>query len=90
MLSSLILLVEGATFENDMAVFLKTGGQEFCDINLIMQGHIIPAHKSILSARCMYFQALFRSFMPADNCVHVNYANYHYYILFLICILIID
>lgn len=62
----------GTTLENDMAIFLKTGGKEFCDINLMLDGHIIPAHKSILSARCIYFQAMFRSFMPADNSVKVR------------------
>lgn len=58
--------------ENDLAVFLKTGGRDFCDINLILDGKTIPAHKSILSARCTYFQAMFRSFMPPDNSVNVS------------------
>lgn len=61
-----------------MAVFLKTSGAEFCDINLILDGHVIPAHKSILSARCTYFQAMFRSFMPPDNTVNVGHFNIHY------------
>lgn len=64
----------GTTLENDMAIFLKTSGSEFCDINLILDGHVIPAHKSILSARCTYFQAMFRSFMPPDNTVNVSSA----------------
>lgn len=55
-----------------MALFLKSGGKEFCDINLILDGHIIPAHKAILAARCTYFQAMFRSFMPPDNTVNVS------------------
>lgn len=62
----------GTTLENDMAIFLKTSGSEFCDINLILDGHVIPAHKSILSARCTYFQAMFRSFMPPDNTVNIQ------------------
>lgn len=57
-----------------MATFLKSSGREFCDINLILDDRIIPAHKSILAARCSYFQAMFRSFMPADNTVNVNVA----------------
>lgn len=61
----------GTTLENDMAIFLQNGGEEFCDINLMLDGHLIPAHKSILSARCTYFQAMFRSFMPSDNLVNV-------------------
>lgn len=62
----------GTTLENDFSIFLSSGGREFCDINLVLDGHIIPAHKSILSARCSYFQAMFRSFMPPDNTVNVS------------------
>lgn len=64
--------VEGTTLENDMAVFLKTTGEKFCDIELLLDDEVIPAHKSILAARCTYFQAMFRSFMPADNRVQIQ------------------
>jgi leucine-zipper-like transcriptional regulator 1 len=46
----------GTTIENDMAVFLKSTGKEFCDINLVLDSVVIPAHKVILAARCTYFQ----------------------------------
>lgn len=46
----------GTTLESDMAVFLKSTGKEFCDITLVLDGHQIAAHKSILAARCAYFQ----------------------------------
>lgn len=62
----------GTTLENDMENFLRSTGKEFCDINLVLDDQIIPAHKSILAARCSYFQALFRSFMPPDNTVNVS------------------
>jgi leucine-zipper-like transcriptional regulator 1 len=62
----------GTTLENDMAVFLKSSGAEFCDIDLILEGQVIPAHKSILAARCAYFQAMFRSFNPSDNKVNIQ------------------
>lgn len=62
----------GSTLEADMAVFLESMGKDFCDINLVLDGHKIPAHKSILSARCSYFQAMFRSFMPPDNIVNIQ------------------
>ncbi|XP_055388552.1 leucine-zipper-like transcriptional regulator 1 homolog [Condylostylus longicornis] len=62
----------GTMLEMDMAVFLEFTGKEFCDINLVLDGHVIPAHKSILSARCTYFQAMFRSFMPPDNIVNIQ------------------
>lgn len=55
-----------------MATFLRGSGKEFCDINLILDGRVIPAHKSILAARCSYFQAMFRSFNPPDNTVNVQ------------------
>lgn len=61
----------GTTLETDMAAFLICG-KEFCDINLALDGKMIPAHKSILAARCTYFQALFRSFMPQDNTVNIQ------------------
>lgn len=62
----------GTTLESDMAVFLKSTGKEFCDINLILDNDTIPAHKAILAARCAYFQAMFRSFNPADNIVNIQ------------------
>lgn len=62
----------GTTLESDMAVFLKTSGNEFCDINLVLNNDTIPAHKAILAARCTYFQAMFRSFNPADNIVNIQ------------------
>lgn len=61
----------GTTLEQDMAVFLKSGGAELCDLNLIVGNETIAAHKAVLAARCTYFEAMFRSFMPADNTVNV-------------------
>lgn len=62
----------GTTLETDMAAFLNSGGKDFCDINLQLDGKLIPAHKAILASRCSYFQGLFRSFMPADNIVNIQ------------------
>ncbi|XP_037815863.1 leucine-zipper-like transcriptional regulator 1 homolog [Lucilia sericata] len=62
----------GTTLESDMAVFLESTGKDFCDINLVLEGQVIMAHKSILSARTQYFQAMFRSFMPPDNTVNIS------------------
>lgn len=50
----------GTTLEQDMAMFLKNVGQEFCDITLLLDGVSIPAHKTVLAARCGYFEAMFR------------------------------
>ncbi|XP_022913249.1 leucine-zipper-like transcriptional regulator 1 homolog [Onthophagus taurus] len=62
----------GSSLEQDMAMFLRSTGKEFCDINLVLDNHVIPAHKCILAARCGYFEAMFRSFMPADNTVKIQ------------------
>lgn len=62
----------GTTLEQDMESFLKTVGGEFCDITLILDGVPIPAHKSVLAARCSYFEGMFRSFMPENNTVNVS------------------
>lgn len=62
----------GSSLEQDMAMFLKTTGKEFCDIDLLLDNHVIKGHKSILAARCGYFEAMFRSFMPSDNTVRVS------------------
>ncbi|XP_013413194.1 leucine-zipper-like transcriptional regulator 1 isoform X2 [Lingula anatina] len=59
------------TLEQDLETFLKYTGQEFCDITLMLDGTPIQAHKAILAARCSYFEAMFRSFMPEDNTVSI-------------------
>ena len=55
-----------------MESFLKGIGHDFCDITLLLDGTRIPAHKAILAARCSYFEAMFRSFMPEDHTVKVS------------------
>ncbi|EZA52806.1 hypothetical protein DMN91_008863 [Ooceraea biroi] len=67
--------VTGTSLEQDMEAFLKSIGQEFCDITLMLNDMPIPAHKAVLAARCSYFEALFRSFMPADNRVNIQIGN---------------
>lgn len=61
----------GTTLEQDMEAFLKVVGKEFCDITLKLDNVPIPAHKAVLAARCSYFEAMFRSFMPEDNSVTI-------------------
>ncbi|KAK9739298.1 BTB/POZ domain [Popillia japonica] len=62
----------GSSLEQDMAMFLKSTGKEFCDIDLLLDTNVIKAHKSVLAARCGYFEAMFRSFMPSDNTVRIQ------------------
>jgi leucine-zipper-like transcriptional regulator 1 len=66
----------GTNLEQDMELFLRSVGKEFCDVTLVLDGTAIPAHKAILAARCSYFEAMFRSFMPDDNIVNVSYLKY--------------
>ncbi|XKL64726.1 hypothetical protein PGB90_004812 [Kerria lacca] len=58
-------LDSGHTLELDMAAFLKQN--LFCDMTLVLQETDIPVHKCVLAARCGYFEAMFRSFMPKDK-----------------------
>ncbi|XP_001982443.3 leucine-zipper-like transcriptional regulator 1 [Drosophila erecta] len=62
----------GTTLEVDLCAFLESTGKDFCDISLVLEDHVIPAHKSVLSSRCTYFQGMFRSFMPPDNTVNIQ------------------
>ena len=57
--------------EQDMELFLRSLGNEFCDVTLVLDGTLIPAHKAVLAARCSYFEAMFRSFMPENSTVNV-------------------
>ena len=54
-----------------MELFLRSVGKEFCDVTLVLEDTSIPSHKAILAARCSYFEAMFRSFMPEDAIVNV-------------------
>ena len=67
----LIFIVAGTNLEQDMEMFLRSIGKEFCDVTLILEETSIPAHKAILAARCSYFEAMFRLFTPKDSTVNV-------------------
>ncbi|KAK6617125.1 hypothetical protein RUM43_014727 [Polyplax serrata] len=62
----------GTSLEEDLESYLKKEGSEFCDIILKLENTQIPAHKAILAARCTYFQAMFRSFMPVNKTVNIQ------------------
>jgi len=47
-------------------------GVEFCDVTLNVGDVSFKAHKAILAARCSYFEAMFRSFTPADSQVKIS------------------
>ncbi|XP_015773287.1 PREDICTED: leucine-zipper-like transcriptional regulator 1 [Acropora digitifera] len=61
------------TLQRDMLDFFQgSRGQDFCDILLMVDGEPIGAHKAVLAARCSYFEAMFRSFMPESNTVTIT------------------
>jgi len=61
----------GNTLNEDLKQFLKVG-EEFSDIDLVLEGVAIPSHKAILAARSSYFEGMVRSFCPPDNKVVVS------------------
>ena len=72
------------SLEKDLEEFLKSTGQDCCDITLVLDETSIPAHKAILAARCTYFESMFRSFMPESNSVKVHFVfvafrSWHFY-----------
>lgn len=58
-----------------MEQFLKSVGQDFCDITLMLDGTPLRGHKAVLAARCSYFEAMFRSFMPENSMVQVSLSD---------------
>jgi hypothetical protein len=66
------------TLTQDLENFiLKDIGDEFADILIILNDNSQPllAHKCILASRCAYFEAYFRSFMPKERKVLVNFKH---------------
>ncbi|XP_026333761.1 leucine-zipper-like transcriptional regulator 1 [Hyposmocoma kahamanoa] len=62
----------GTTLEQDMCVFVSSGGAELADVKLRVGSTMRPGHRSILAARAAYFEAMFRSFSPEDNIVNIQ------------------
>ena len=66
---------ETTSLEEDLESFFKKDyGKEFADlfVKLNSNNHLILVHKVILAARCSYFEAFFRSFMPKDRRILVS------------------
>uniref|UniRef100_A0A8D8YQK1 Leucine-zipper-like transcriptional regulator 1 n=1 Tax=Cacopsylla melanoneura TaxID=428564 RepID=A0A8D8YQK1_9HEMI len=56
---------QGTSLEQDLKSLLMS--QDMTDIEVTLDGVTIPTHKAVLAARCAYFEAMFRSFMPAPG-----------------------
>ena len=63
------------SLESDLNAFLQYLGLQFADILLQIGPNSFPAHKCILAARCKYFEAMFRSFMPTDAKVNITFGQ---------------
>ena len=65
-----------SSLQDDLEAFLLSdSGRPFTDIVLQVDRQAVPAHIPILAARCSYFEALFRSFMPGDRRVSVTFGK---------------
>ena len=65
-----------SSLQDDLEAFLLTDlGRPFTDVVLQVNTHAVPAHIPILAARCSYFEALFRSFMPENRRVKVMFGK---------------
>ena len=65
-----------SSLQDDLEAFLLSDiGRSFTDIVLQIDGQLVPAHIPILAARCSYFEALFRSFMPENRQVEVTFGK---------------
>lgn len=64
------------TLQDDLDQFLHTDvGRPFTDVALKVGDDILLAHRPVLAARCAYFEALFRSFMPEDRQVQITFGK---------------
>ena len=62
-----------SSLQDDLQRFLiSEEGKPFTDIALLVGKEVVLAHKPILAARCKYFEALFRSFMPENHKVDIT------------------
>ena len=64
------------SLQDDLRDFLVSEvGREFTDVSLRVEDQVVPAHKVVLAARCSYFEALFRSFMPENHEVEITFGK---------------
>ena len=65
-----------SSLQDDLKAFLNSdNGLPFTDIVLRIGEDAVLAHKAVLAARCSYFEALFRSFMPENHEVEVTFGK---------------
>lgn len=65
-----------SSLQEDLQEFLLgEAGRPFTDIALRVDDEVVLAHRAVLAARCAYFEALFRSFMPESHTVRVTFGK---------------
>lgn len=65
-----------SSIEDDLKEFLESNsGQPFADIVLRVGEDSVLSHRAVLAARCSYFEALFRSFMPENHEVEITFGT---------------
>lgn len=64
------------SLQDDLRDFLDSEvGRDFTDISLRVDDQVVLSHKAVLAARCSYFEALFRSFMPENQEVKITFGK---------------
>ena len=64
------------SLQDDLRDFLDSEvGRDFTDISLRVNDQVVLSHKAVLAARCSYFEALFRSFMPENQEVKITFGK---------------
>ena len=65
-----------SSLQDNLSDFIRSdAGRPFTDVALKVGSEVVLAHKPILAARCAYFEALFRSFMPENHEVEITFGK---------------
>lgn len=65
-----------SSLRDNLSDFLQSeSGRPFTDVALKVGSEVVLAHKPVLAARCAYFEALFRSFMPGNHEVEITFGK---------------
>ncbi len=63
------------SLQDDLKAFLGDVGRPFADVRLKVGDNVVLSHKAILAVRCMFFEGLFRSFMPDNREIDITFGE---------------